>query len=240
MAKSTRRKLKKDDPIFAEGPQAFVPVTRPARTVELLHMNASDVNGGQFEWSAELERGEDGVVYLALIPPVDEGENIELPDPVAIEEGSLLFDQLRFSWNDYAGEFIRELTWREIASKVAKFDKALGAGLEGRLREEYEYQPGKPSAATQWARGAKWDQGAWGGAGGMNSAFQNGLRAIAARHFAEKHRRETGLLPSGRHLVSVNVGPKGSGADIEPPIGSTAQTLSFEAVFPDGEYDQLP
>jgi hypothetical protein len=185
-----------------------------AKTVQLLHMYGSDVNGGQWEWSAELERDATGQVYLALVPTVDEGVKIEAPAPQAIDSGSVLFDRLVSSWLEYVYEDISEAEWREVLGNVAKFDKALGGGLMDRLREEYEEQPVKPPTAADLCAGrATWERAFKGRA--VDYVSQEDIRRVRAVHsFVRQYQVQTGELPHGRHLIEAD------GA------------LSFEAVFP--------
>jgi hypothetical protein len=204
MAKSTRRKLKKDDPIFTEGSQLFAPAPRSLpKAVQLMHRYGSDVNGGQFEWSAELERQADGQIVLALIPTVDEGVEIDSPGPVAVVDGAGLFDQLSSSWRNYADEDISEDAWTELASKVAKFDKTLGVGLAERLLEEYDPQPVPPSAAELWARQATWVRAFEGRAVGYLPQ-EDIYRIKAVRNFVEHYQAHNGNLPQGRHLIQAD------------------------------------
>lgn len=182
--------------------------------VQLLHMYASDVNGSQFEWSADLERGNDGRVILSLVPTVEDGVEIEAPNPIAIEEGGQLFERLCAAWYEHGGEDISEQTWQEVASKVSKFDKALGQGLKAQLREEYDPEPVPPSAADLWARRAQWERPFKGRAVGYASP-ENMRRASEVRQFVQDHLAQTGNLPTGRHRIHEG----------------GAQT--FEATFPD-------
>jgi hypothetical protein len=186
--------------------------TKGPKTIELLHMYGSDVNGGQFEWSAELQRQEDGHVYLAVMPTVDEGVEIETPDELAIDSGGGLFDLLSSAWHEHAGDEIDEGAWRELASKVTKFDKALGLGLRARLREEYDPTSVPSTEADLWARRATWERTFTGRAVGY-VAPEDMRRAGAVRSYAARYQEQYGALPQGRHLIDADNGP------------------SFEAVF---------
>jgi hypothetical protein len=159
--------------------------TKP-KTIQLLRMYGSDVNGGEWQWSAELERDAAGQIWLALVPTVDEGVEIESPDPVAISDGAGLFDQLGSLWSNYPDGDISEDQWAGLAAKVSKLDKALGRGLRARVREEYDPTPVLPTAAELWARRATWERTFTGRAVGYLP--QEDIRRIrAVRHFAGQY-----------------------------------------------------
>jgi hypothetical protein len=181
--------------------------TKGPKTIELLHVFGSDIDGGQWSWAAELERQDDDQVYLVLIPTVEEGVEIEAPDSARVESGAGLFDQLSSSWRNYPDEDISEETWQEVARKVSKFDKKLGAALMGRLRDEYDDTPPvPPTAAEQWARRATWERTSKGRA--MGYLPKEDIRRITAvRHFVEQYQAKTGELPQGQHLIQSESAP---------------------------------
>jgi hypothetical protein len=204
--------------IYSEGASThFLPRTsQPEQSVQLLHMYGSDVNGGQIEWSAELERDAAGLVYLVLVPTVDDGVDVEAPVPVAIDNGGGLFDQLSASWCNCSDEVISEATWQEVATKVAEFDKDLGVSLQNRVREEYDPAPVPPSVADLWARRATWERTFNGRAVGYLPQ-EDIRRAGAVRHFVNQYQAQTGELPQGRHLIKAD------------------EVTDFWATFPDGK-----
>lgn len=102
--------------------------------LQLLRTYGSDVSGGQFEWSAELQFQSSGMVYLILVPTVDEEVNVKAPEPIAINTGFELFTELESSWYSYAGEIITEQDWQEVVATVTKIDQVLAQELEERVR----------------------------------------------------------------------------------------------------------
>lgn len=206
----------------------------PVNVVTLLEKSDWNMLDDEWTWYAYLRRRKDGRFTLSFRQETKHPIGVYRPTGlVGFKGAAALYQFLGAMWSEHTGDDLDELTYDKIAEIIDSLDRRVADELRKILRDERNPPPPPPPSpvALHVAR-ARWSQEGFGGAGGLNAAFQGALRRRAAAFYADRYLKRNGTLPEGEHVVEVSVGSIASGADVEPPMRTSTSQLKVVITYP--------